>query len=365
MPVALAWLATWCAIVVAWHRVSAPGFARGISVARHRHRRGRHAAVSAPPLAGTASQSRFGPRWPVAAQAGGRIGGRRAKETEGFLQRVKDMLSSDLGLQALQTMLQGLQYNISRDLQMPELVKADLAAIGSKYRRFRGLSRENVQEVKETSGYFVTLLDRIAAEARAGRGEDGLRRIGRSFKKLASKLEVQQTRLAYCVESYVEVQDDITALVARIKSLQEQSDSRQAAVALGAVAAALLGPVAIAMENAAVAGLALAAGSSAAVFAEDLDALDDIYSRFLLKIEQVNAKVQDEQDKLKAVDTGLQDAANEATYLGEDLTDEDFEFIAEAAEEARAAFAKLDGRCDEYLSSTLLNEPSGKLLLLG
>merc|ERR1712039_963042 len=98
-----------------------------------------------------------------------------------------------------------------------------------------------------------------------------------------------------------------------------------------------------------------AAGSAGSVVASDYGALRDLYGEFLLKIEAVKAKVQGEQDKLKAVDATLKDAANEAAYLGEDLTDEDFEFIAEAAEEARAAFAKLDGRCDEYLSSSLLN----------
>lgn len=299
---------------------------------------------------------------PAAAQAGGRISGKRTREAEGLLRKLKELLDSDLGLQAIQTMLEGMQYNVSRDAQMSEDIKADLEAVGSKYRRFRDLSRDNVEELQETSRYFGTLLGRIESLARSGK-DASLRQISRNFLRMASRLEGQQCRLAECVDSYAEVQGEMKGLTSRIKTLQDQSDSTATAIALATVAAGLLGPVALVMEEAALAGLAVVAGSAGSVATADYRELNVLYGTFLQRVEQINAKVQDERDKLKAVDVALQDAASEASYLGEDLTDEDFEFLADAAQDAATAFTKLEARCGEYLESSTFAEPEGGRLL--
>mmetsp|Transcript_83157 Transcript_83157/g.223053 ORF Transcript_83157/g.223053 Transcript_83157/m.223053 type:complete len:188 (+) Transcript_83157:3-566(+) len=178
-----------------------------------------------------------------------------------------------------------------------------------------------------------------------------------------SRLEGQQIRLAECVESYAEVQGEMRGLTSQIKALQDQSDSTATAIALATVAAGLLGPVALVMEEVALAGLAVVAGSAGSVVTADYRELNALYGKFLQRVEQINAKVQDEQDKLKAVDVALQDAASEAGYLGEDLIDEDFEFLADAAKDASAAFAKLEARCEKYLESSAFAEPEGGRLL--
>lgn len=61
----------------------------------------------------------------------------------------RQLLSKDLGLGALQRMMDTLQHQFAEDSEKPAELGDDLKAVGVRYRKFRKLSRRMVVEAKD------------------------------------------------------------------------------------------------------------------------------------------------------------------------------------------------------------------------
>jgi len=278
-----------------------------------------------------------------------------------LLGRLRNFSTTDLGLSALEAMLDTVRFRVDQDMDTQEGLSDELLLLGSKYRNFRGLSRETVREVKALALYFVRMLGRVREEAASGR-EGRLRRIEKVFGRLSLKLVPLQKRVTLCVDSYKEVAIELGGLAKRAQQLREDSEKIAGALAVATICAAFIAPAALLAEEALLAVGVGSAGLAGQRLKESYEGLGRFHTRFLATTRKVATKINDEQGRLQEVRLALEGASTDATVLEEDLQDADFELLADSAAEASGTFARLAERCEEFLgASELEQEP----LLLG
>lgn len=275
------------------------------------------------------------------------------------------VLKNDFGLAkvanstvAVQLLVSALEEQAKRDQEMPQQLKQDIGYIGVKFKSLRDSSRVLLHDIKDTALYFIKWLKRIRDDARSQESrpeKERSRRIGVSLQKLAGKLDPLLSELEACGQAYSSVYNQIDQIKTRAEDLREQSEFKEQILLGASVLGAVLGAAGALSRNPILAAVGGTSAASGLVLQQQYMDLSRFYDGFIDAVRSVSVVVQQEQDKLRQVQSTLEGAADDVTNVNSDYTQQDFDFLADSAEDGIENFKKLVERCDGSINR--MNNP--------